>query len=140
MLDRYLQSPGTWKHTDEYGNLYYGIGKRLNSDIVLIAHMDEIGLIISSITDSGMIICCFCGLIYPKQYYEQQVKIYSHQGTVFGTIISNRSIQKYSNSPLVIYIGCSDYCSAIAKVNVGIVFWSIQRTISVIQIILLSVL
>lgn len=119
MLDKYLQIPGTWKHTDEYGNLYYGIGKHLNPDIVLIAHMDEIGLIISSITDRGMIICCSRGLIYPKQYYGQQVKIYSHQGAVFGTIISNRSIQKCSDSPLVIDIGCSDYCSAIAKVSVG---------------------
>lgn len=119
MLNRYLQIPGAWKHTDEYGNLYYGIGKHLNPDIILIAHMDEIGLIVSSITDSGMLVCCSRGLIYPKQYYGQQVKIFSHQDTVFGTIISNRSIQTYSDSPLIIDIGCSDYNSAIAKVSVG---------------------
>lgn len=65
MLNKYLNMSGAWKETDTYGNLYYGVGNYFNPDIVLIAHMDDIGLVVSSITVNGMLVCCPRGLIYP---------------------------------------------------------------------------
>ena len=119
MLYSHLNISDAWKTKDEHGNLYYGIGKHMNPDIVIVTHMDEIGLVVSSISKNGMLICYPRGLIYPKQYYGQQVKIYSQYGVQFGTVISNRSIQMNNESPLIIDIGCTDYNSALKKVCIG---------------------
>ncbi|MHA1311054.1 MAG: M42 family metallopeptidase [Candidatus Helarchaeota archaeon] len=79
--------------TDKVGNLIfikYG-NKEDSPKILLMAHMDEIGLIIKHIDDSGFIYFSYLGGINSQVLLNQRVLISGKNGTVLG-VVGSKSI------------------------------------------------
>ncbi|MHA1232090.1 MAG: M42 family metallopeptidase [Candidatus Helarchaeota archaeon] len=91
--------------TDKLGNLIFiKYGKKEDSPkILLMAHMDEIGLIVKYIDNSGFIYFSCLGGINPQVLLNQRVLISSREGPIFG-VIGSKSIhlmaQNEKNEPI----------------------------------------
>ncbi len=75
-------------YTDKAGNLIAEKKgkKEPNSKIMLAAHMDEVGFIITSITDGGLLRFASVGGIDPRQFTGKRVVICTKNGGVDGVI------------------------------------------------------
>lgn len=76
---------------DDFGNVIANIGKRENRKphVMLDAHIDEIGFIVTYITDEGFLKISNCGGIDRRLLLAQQVEVLCSDGkSVFGVITS----------------------------------------------------
>ena len=82
-------------YTDKYGNLIcYKKGN--GPKILLVAHLDEIGLMIKGIDNEGNIFCSAIGGVEPENMIGERVKIKTKKGFIHGVIttstVSNNDI------------------------------------------------
>ena len=71
---------------DNMGNLILTIGKENSKHIVLIAHMDELGMVVSFIEENGMICFRKVGGIDDRTLVGRVVEIYTKNGILNGVI------------------------------------------------------
>lgn len=85
----YLKEYSEDAYIDDFGNVIGTIGKRVEGkpNILLDAHIDEIGLIITYITDDGFLKCSNCGGIDRRLLLAQQVTIFGKEN-IAGIITS----------------------------------------------------
>ncbi len=85
MLKEYSQDA----YVDSFGNVIGNIGERDDTKphIILDAHIDEIGMIVTYITDDGFLKVANCGGVDGRVLLAQQVTIFGKQ-TLKGVIIS----------------------------------------------------
>lgn len=83
--EKYLSKYGK-THTDRLGNLICEIEGR-GKGILLDAHIDRVGLIVTSITSEGFLHVGFCGGIDERTLLAQQVTVHSEK-EIKGVIIS----------------------------------------------------
>ncbi len=60
--------------------------------ILLAAHMDEIGLMVSCITPGGMLHVCSVGGIYIPMYFGHTVRVHTKNGVLHGSVSVNREL------------------------------------------------
>lgn len=84
-------------HVDEMSNLICVLNPESERKIMLSAHADEIGLIISNITSTGRLQVVDRGGIIQATYPGQQVKIKTKQGIVYGVVEIYRDLMKKEN-------------------------------------------
>ena len=84
--------------TDKLGNvIFIKYGKKEDAPkILLMAHMDEVGLIVKYIDDSGFIYFSFLGGINEQVLLNQRVMINGKNGPIFG-IVGSKSIHLMSD-------------------------------------------
>ncbi len=70
---------------DDIGNVYVKIGKG-SKKIAFMAHMDEIGLVITHIEDNGYLRFAHLGGIDDRMLYGRIVEIFTPSGIVYGVI------------------------------------------------------
>ena len=120
ILDDYMKNNCLWQRQDSFGNHYYGIGSFSHVDVAIVAHMDEIGLIISSALPTGLLLAEPRGLLYPSQYFGQQIKIRTNHKDIFGTAYTTHKMQKnHMFNPFMIDIGANDVEDAMMQVCLG---------------------
>ena len=78
--------------TDSMGNEIFRVNKEIpgSSTILIDAHMDEVGFLVSHIEDNGMIRVIPLGGIDPKLFYGQRLTIWG-KNSVEATASSNTS-------------------------------------------------
>lgn len=97
------------------------INQESSSKIMLAAHVDEIGLMISKIDSNGLCHVIRVGGVYPATYIASRVQIITKNGIVKGIFGNGRAISKdkIEVSDLLLDIGVDDYESAAKLVSVG---------------------
>jgi len=85
MLGEELQSFSS-QHIDNLSNLICMIGEKDSSPIMLEAHIDEVGMQVSTITDDGFVYCRRNGSIDGQTLLGSNVAIHSRNGDVDGVI------------------------------------------------------
>lgn len=107
---------------DDLGNVigYLGTGSPLR--LLLVAHMDEIGLMVTGIDADGMIRVVKLGEIYPVSYLGQKVRIFTKSGVIYGTVAISRRVSMYKElegNDLLIDIGGTSREEVISCVSIG---------------------
>ena len=96
--------------TDYTGNVVSALNPDADFKVMLCGHIDEIGLVVSHILESGLIKVMKAGGIYPRTYPGHQVVIHGYGQTVYGTVVNSEDMgkEKLKDSDLIIDIGAKD--------------------------------
>ena len=96
--------------TDYTGNVVSVLNPDADFKVMLCGHIDEIGLVVSHILESGLIKVMKAGGIYPRTYPGHQVVIHGYGQTVYGTVVNSEDMgkEKLKDSDLIIDIGAKD--------------------------------
>ena len=113
-----------WAHeirTDYTGNVISVLNPDAPFKVMLAAHIDEIGLIVTHIQEDGMLRVAKSGGIYARTYPGHQVVVHGFGGTVYGTVINNKDMDKadLKDGDLCIDIGAKDAAEARKYVREG---------------------
>ena len=107
---------------DEMQNLTCVLNPDSDVRIMLSAHADEIGLMISNIREDGRLQVIDRGGIVPATYPGRQVRIKTKNGEVYGVVEAYRSLFKDENlgtKQFLIDIGAKDKEDALNYVSLG---------------------
>ncbi len=96
--------------TDYTGNVISILNPDAPFKVMLAAHIDEIGLIVTYIQENGLIRVAKSGGIFPRTYPGHQVVIHSETGKVYGAVVNNKGMdkEKLEAGDLYIDIGAKD--------------------------------
>ena len=96
--------------TDYTGNVVSVLNPDADFKVMLCGHIDEIGLVVSHIMESGLIKVMKAGGIYPRTYPGHQVVIHGYGGIVYGAVVNSKAMGKedLKDSDLIIDIGAKD--------------------------------
>ena len=107
---------------DEMQNLTCILNPENDVRIMLSAHADEIGLMISNIREDGRLQVIDRGGIVPATYPGRQVRIKTKNGEVYGVVEAYRDLFKEENlgtKHFLIDIGAKDREDALKNVSLG---------------------
>ena len=107
---------------DEMQNVTCILNPDSDVRIMLSAHADEIGLMISNIREDGRLQVIDRGVIVPATYLGHQVRIKTKNGEVYGVVEAYRSLFKDENlgtKQFLIDIGAKDKEDALNYVSLG---------------------
>ena len=107
--------------TDYTGNVTCILNPDAPFKVMLSAHIDEIGLIITHIQGDGMLKVARAGGIRPHVYPGHQVVVHGYNQTIFGTVVNNSDMGKgdLKDVDLTIDIGAKDQEDARKYVQEG---------------------
>lgn len=108
--------------TDEMGDVICVANPKNPFKIMLSAHADEIGLMVTHITDSGRIQAVERGGIIPHTYPGQRVQICTRKGIIYGVVESHRELFKKEGlkaADFLIDIGAGSKEEALNHVELG---------------------
>lgn len=108
--------------TDEIGDVVAVLNPDSPCRVLLTGHADEIGLMVTAITEKGMLKVTKIGGIYPTTYLGQKVRIMTEKGVIYGSVVTTRDLSKKADlSPedLTIDIGAKDKENALEYVSLG---------------------
>ena len=96
--------------TDYTGNVTCILNPDAAFKVMLSAHIDEIGLILTHIQGDGMLKVARAGGIRPHVYPGHQVVVHGYNQTIFGTVVNNSGMGKgdLKDEDLTIDIGAKD--------------------------------
>jgi len=96
--------------TDHTGNVISVLNPDAPFRVMLAAHIDEIGLIVTHIQDNGLIRVGKAGGIRAGTYPGHQVVIHGYAGTVYGAVVHNDAMKKgdLKSGDLIIDVGAKD--------------------------------
>lgn len=80
--------------TDYTGNVISILNPDAPFKVMLAAHIDEIGLIVTHIQEDGLLRVAKSGGIYPSLYPGHQVVVHGYAGTVCGTVVHSKDTEK----------------------------------------------
>ena len=107
--------------TDEIADVVTVVNPEARVKVMLAAHADEIGLMVTHITEDGMLHVDKAGGIYPGSYLGQKVRVY-HEGKVYYGAVRNHgslSGKKVELTDLIVDIGAVSREDAQKYVRVG---------------------
>ena len=90
--------------------------------IMLSAHADEIGVMVSHIREDGRLQVVDRGGIVPATYPGQQIKLMGKEGEVYGVVEASRELFKEENlgtRQFLLDIGAKDREEALRYVDLG---------------------
>jgi putative aminopeptidase FrvX len=114
VIKNFLKKYGESKE-DDLGNLYFSIGE--GEGIAFVAHMDEIGMVVSYIDDNGYLRMRNLGGVDPRYHYGKAVEIFADNGNVVNGVIGLKPVhlsvpddlkKVISTEDLLIDIGASN--------------------------------
>lgn len=107
---------------DDMGNLICILNPESEKRIMLSAHADEIGVIISNVTDTGRLQVIDRGGIIPQNYPGQQVMVKTKDGIVYGVVEATREMfgkNDIKAKDFLIDIGAETKEEALQMVSLG---------------------
>ncbi len=108
--------------TDEIGDVVAVLNPESSCRVLMCGHADEIGLMVTAVTEKGMLKVTKIGGIYPSVYLGHKVRVITEKGIVYGSVVTTRDLSKKADlSPedLTIDIGAKDKEDALKHVNLG---------------------
>ena len=118
----YMQDKADEVTVDELGNVTAAINTASPFKVLLAGHADEIGLMVTAVDPSGMLMVTRIGGVYATTYPGHKVRIYTEKGVIYGAVANSRDIAKNSDlsaSDLRIDIGATDREDALKYVSLG---------------------
>ena len=122
VLKEYMGQYADEIRSDEMGNVICIANPDSPVRIMLSAHADEIGLLVTRITESGRIQAIERGGIIPATYPGQKVQILTGKGIVYGAVEGYRELYKKNDlkaADLLIDIGATSKEEAARYVALG---------------------
>lgn len=123
VVKKYMEPLAHKLWTDEMGDTVCVLNPESGTKILMTAHMDEIGLMVSSVNAQGRLTVVDRGGIIPATYLGHRVKIMTEQGPVYGVVESYRDLFKKESglktSDLRIDIGLDTKEEALKLVEPG---------------------
>lgn len=108
--------------TDEIGDVIAVLNPESPCRVLLCGHADEIGLMVTAVTEKGMLKVTKIGGIYPSTYLGQKVRIMTENGIIYGSVVTTRELSKKEElkpEDLTIDIGALDKQDALKHVSLG---------------------
>ena len=107
--------------TDYTGNVISVLNPDAPFKVMLAAHIDEIGMIVTHIQEDGLVRVGKAGGIRVHTYPGHQVVIHGYAGTVYGTVVNNKDMDKaeLKIGDLYVDIGAKDAEDARKYIQVG---------------------
>lgn len=107
--------------TDYTGNVISILNPEAPFKVMLAAHIDEIGLIITHIQEDGLLRVAKSGGIYARTYPGHQVVVHGFGGSVYGAVVNSKDMDKseLKDGDLYIDIGAKDAADARKYVQEG---------------------
>ena len=101
--------------TDYTGNVVCVLNPDAPFKVMLAAHIDEIGLIVTHIQPDGLLRVSKSGGIFPGVYPGHQVAVHGYAQTVYGAVVRSKDMDKadLKADELYIDIGAKDAADAI---------------------------
>lgn len=108
--------------TDTIGNVYCSINETSSTQIMLVGHIDEIGLMVVNFSGDGMVKVIRTGGIRVPTYFGQKVRIMTKNGVVYGAVGTGSNLLKTKDATaenLWIDIGATSKEDAMKVVSHG---------------------
>lgn len=107
--------------TDRTGNVISVLNPDAPFKVLLAAHIDEIGLIVTHIQPDGLLRVARSGGIFPGTYPGHQVVVHGYAQTVYGAVVRTKELDKadLKVEELYIDIGAKDAADARKYVQEG---------------------
>lgn len=80
--------------TDYTGNVISILNPGAPFKVMLAAHIDEIGLIVTHIQEDGLLRVAKSGGIYPSLYPGHQVVVHGYAGPIYGAVVHSKDTEK----------------------------------------------
>lgn len=122
VLREYMEQYADEIRTDEIGDVICVLNPESPVRIMLSAHADEIGLVVTRITEEGRIQAIERGGIMTHNYPGQKVQICTKKGIVYGVVECSRELLKKETvkvADLLIDIGAVSKEDALQHVSLG---------------------
>lgn len=118
----YMQGKADKVETDELSNVLACVNPEIGFKVLLTGHADEIGLMVTHITSSGMLKVTNLGGIYATTYPGHKVRVHTKKGILYGAVVNTRSFCKKTDmraGDLTIDIGATTKEEALEYVTLG---------------------
>lgn len=122
VVKQYMKEAADEIREDAAGNVICVLNPEAKERILVTAHSDEIGLVVTRIMENGRIRVIDRGGIIPKSYLGHQVQIMTEHGVCYGSVAAIRSDwdeKELKASRLTIDIGAESREEAERLVSVG---------------------
>ena len=91
--------------TDEIADVVSIINPDAKIKVMLAAHADEIGLVVTHITDQGLLHVSKAGGIYPGTYLGQKVRVFHDGKMMYGAVRNTRELKNPEVEDILVDIG-----------------------------------
>lgn len=123
VVRKYMEPLADELRTDEIGDTVCVLNPESRLKILMTAHLDEIGLMVTAVNEQGRLLVIDRGGIIPATYPGHRVKVMTEQGPVFGVVESYRDLFKkeggLKTSDFLVDIGVDSKEEACRLVNPG---------------------
>lgn len=122
VVRKYMEPVCDQVREDETGDLVCVLNPDAEKRVLVTAHGDEIGLVVTVVGEDGRLRVIDRGGIIPKSYLGHQVQIQTEKGICYGCVAAVRPLwdeKDYKASSLVIDIGAETREEALQLVSVG---------------------
>lgn len=107
---------------DEMGTVTAAVNPDAPFRVLMTGHADEIGLMVTAVTEDGFLKVTNIGGVYATTYPGHKVRIHTKNGIVCGAVVNTRELAKKEElkaSDLTIDIGAVDKADALKAVSLG---------------------
>lgn len=121
VVEKYLRTHQMQVRYDGAGNLYAARELRPGG-VLLAAHMDEIGLMVTCIMEDGTLRVCAVGGVYLPMYFGHPVQVHTRHGVLYASVSVNHGLYsqtEYKATDLILDIGARDARQAAEWVEPG---------------------
>lgn len=118
----YMQGKADQVCTDEIGDVISVLNPDAPMKVLLTGHADEIGLMVTAVTESGMLKTEAIGGIYPWCFPGHKVRIITAGQVLYGAVVATRELCKKTDlktEDLTIDIGAASKEEALSHVALG---------------------
>lgn len=123
VIRKYMEPLADELRTDDIGDTVCVLNPDSTIKILMTAHLDEIGLMVTAVNEQGRLLVIDRGGIIPATYPGHRVKVMTEQGPVFGVVESYRDLFKkeggLKTSDFLIDIGVDSNEAANRLVDLG---------------------
>ncbi len=108
--------------TDEIGDVVAVLNPENPFRVMLSGHMDEIGLMVTAVTEEGFLRVNRTGGVFAPLYPGHQVQVITEKGPLFGAVVFTREMYKKENmvpADLYLDIGAGSREEALEHVSLG---------------------
>jgi len=118
----YMKDKADAVEVDELGNVTAALNPNSHFKVLMTGHADEIGLMVTAVSDDGMLKVTNIGHVYPSIFPGHKVRIYTDHGVIYGAVVNTKEVRENKEleaSGLLIDIGASSKDEALTAVALG---------------------
>lgn len=107
---------------DALGNVTAALNPDAGFKVLMTGHADEIGLMVTAVTDDGFLKVTNVGGVYESTYLGHKVRVHTEQGIVYGAVVNTHELSEKKElkaTDLTIDIGAVSKADALAHVALG---------------------